>query len=79
MRPLSRVSVTGLAAQSASSSDLPLNATERRVFRGNKQDRRQAGARAPVEGDVSLPQRREYVAQELSFTRTSCQEDYFSD
>src|ERR1700688_3768477 len=43
----------------------PLDATERRFRRGNKQDRRQAVARAPVERDVSLPQRREYVAQEL--------------
>ena len=43
----------------------PLDATERRFFRGNKQDRRQAVAGAPVESDVSLPQRREYVAQEL--------------
>jgi len=42
-----------------------LDATERRFFRGNKQDRRQAVAGAPVESDVSLPQRREYVAQEL--------------
>jgi hypothetical protein len=43
----------------------PLDATERGFFRGNKQDRRQAVARAPVESDVSLPQRRECVAQEL--------------
>ncbi len=43
----------------------PLDATERGIFRGNKQDRRQAGAGAAVESDVSLPQRREYVAQEL--------------
>ena len=43
----------------------PLDATERCFFRGNKQDRRQAVAGAPVESDVSLPQRREYVAQEL--------------
>ena len=43
----------------------PLDATERRFFGGNKQDRRQAVARAPVESDVSLPQRREYVAREL--------------
>src|SRR6202165_1573430 len=43
----------------------PLNATERRFFRRNKQDRRQAVAGAPVESDVALPQRREYVAQEL--------------
>src|ERR1700675_1101270 len=33
----------------------PLDATERRFLRGNKQDRRQAVARAPVESDVSLP------------------------
>src|SRR6267142_6015940 len=43
----------------------PLDATERRFFRGNKQDRRQAVAEAAVESNVSLPQRREYVAQEL--------------
>src|ERR1700687_4653870 len=43
----------------------PLDATERGFFRGNKQDRRQAVAGAPAESDVSLPQRREYVAQEL--------------
>src|ERR1700682_2080165 len=40
----------------------PLDATERGFLRGNKQDRRQAVAGAPVESDVSLPQRREYVA-----------------
>src|SRR5258707_5619281 len=43
----------------------PLDATERGFLRGNKQDRRQAVARAPVETDVSFPQRREYVAREL--------------
>src|SRR5258708_24382741 len=43
----------------------PLDGTERHSFRGNKQDRRQAVAGAPEESDVSLPQRREYVAQEL--------------
>src|SRR5260370_30801892 len=43
----------------------PLDATERGFFRGNEQDRRQAVAGAPVESGVSLPQRREYVAQEL--------------
>src|SRR5258708_30636558 len=43
----------------------PLDATERGLFRGNKQDRCQAVAGAPVESDVSLPHRREYVAQEL--------------
>ena len=37
----------------------PLGATERRFFCGNKQDRSQAVARATVERDVSLPQRRE--------------------
>src|SRR6266403_802386 len=42
-----------------------LDATERGFFRGNKQDRRQAVTGAAVESDVSLPQRREYVAQEL--------------
>src|ERR1700686_4179458 len=43
----------------------PLDASGRRSFRGDKQDRRQAIAGTPVESDVSLPQRREYVAQEL--------------
>src|ERR1700733_5852764 len=43
----------------------PLDATERRSLRGYQQDRRKAGARAAVESDVSLPQRREYIAQEL--------------
>jgi hypothetical protein len=43
----------------------PLDATERRFIRGNKQDRGHAVAGAPVDSDVSLPQRREYVAQEL--------------
>ena len=43
----------------------PLDATERGFFRGNKQDRRQAVAGAPVESDVALPQRRECVAREL--------------
>src|SRR5260370_31977489 len=44
----------------------PLDATERRFLRGNKQDRRQAVAGAPVQGDVSLPHGREYVAQALT-------------
>src|SRR5258705_13502493 len=43
----------------------PLDATERGFFRGSQQDRGQAVAGAPVESDVALPQRREYVAQEL--------------
>ncbi len=43
----------------------PLDGTERGCFGGNEQDRRQPVAGAPVESDVSLPQRREYVAQEL--------------
>src|SRR3982074_2124992 len=55
----------------------PLDVTKRRFFRGNKQDRRQAVAGASVESDVSLPQRREFVAQEL-LHNASCQEDYFS-
>jgi hypothetical protein len=42
-----------------------LQATERGVFRGDKQDRRQAIAGAAVEGEASLPQRREYVARKL--------------
>jgi hypothetical protein len=40
----------------------PLDATGRGFFCGNKQDRRQAGAGPAVERDVSLPERREYVA-----------------
>ena len=44
----------------------PLDATKRRFFGGNKQDRRQAVAGAPVEGDVSLPQGRKRVARELT-------------
>jgi hypothetical protein len=55
----------------------PLDANERRFFSGNKQDRRQAVAGAPVERDVSLPQRREYVAQELVHEGLR-QEDYSS-
>ncbi len=43
----------------------PFAATERGFFRRNKQDRRQAVAAAPAESDLSLPQRREYVAREL--------------
>jgi hypothetical protein len=43
----------------------PFDRAERGFPRGNKQDRRQVVAGAPVESDVSLPQRREYVAQEL--------------
>jgi hypothetical protein len=46
-----------------------LDATERRFLCGNKQDRRQAVAGAPVESDVSISQRREYVAQELVHER----------
>jgi hypothetical protein len=42
-----------------------LDATERAFFRSNDQDRRQAVAGPPVEGDASLPQRRECVAREL--------------
>jgi hypothetical protein len=55
----------------------PLDATERRFFRGNKQDRRQAVAEAAVESNVSLPQRREYVARELVHEGLR-QEDYSS-
>ncbi len=43
----------------------PRDATERGSFRGSKQDRRQSVAEAPMESDVSVPQRREYVAREL--------------
>ncbi len=42
-----------------------LDASERGFFRGSKQDRRQAVAGAPVESEISLRQRREFVAQEL--------------
>src|ERR1700682_5516998 len=55
----------------------PRDATERGFFRGNKPDRRQAVAGAPVESNVSLPQRGEYVAQELVHEGLR-QEDYFS-
>src|SRR4030081_2225230 len=43
----------------------PLDASERGFFRGNKQDRRQAVAGAPVKSEVSFPQPRECVAREL--------------
>ncbi len=43
----------------------PLDATGRAFIRGNKQDWRQAAAGAAVDGNVSLAQRREYVAREL--------------
>jgi hypothetical protein len=43
----------------------PLDGTERGFFRGNQQDWRQSVAGAPVESEVSPPQRREYVAREL--------------
>src|SRR3981081_3327087 len=55
----------------------PLDGTGRTFIRGNKQDRRQAVAGAAVEDDVSLPQRREYVAQELVHEGLR-QEDCFS-
>src|ERR1700694_4603972 len=55
----------------------PLDATERRLHRGNQQDRRQAVAGTPVESNVSLPQRGEYVARELVHEGLR-QEDYFS-
>src|ERR1700733_4695817 len=42
-----------------------LDGTSRALIRGNKQDRRQAVAGAPVESDVTLPQWRECVVQEL--------------
>src|ERR1700760_4869870 len=42
-----------------------LDATGRGFFGSNKQDRRQVVARAPIEGDVTLPQQREHVAREL--------------
>jgi len=48
--PPSQRQVRALSAYSCSSR---LNATERAFFRGNKQDRRQAVAGAPVESDVS--------------------------
>src|SRR6267142_1642090 len=43
----------------------PRDTTERSFFRGNQQDRRQAVAGAPVESEVTFPQRREYVPREL--------------
>src|SRR5580700_759814 len=43
----------------------PLDATERGFLRGNEQDRYQAVTGAPVERDVSLPQWRENVTQEV--------------
>jgi hypothetical protein len=46
----------------------PFGAIERGFFRGNEQDRRQAVAGAPVESDVSFPQRQE-CELESSFTR----------
>src|SRR6267154_2591055 len=55
----------------------PLDASERSFFRGNKQNRRQAIAGAPVESKVSHPQRREYVARELVHEGLR-QEDYSS-
>src|ERR1700731_2397729 len=42
-----------------------LDAIERGFFGCNKQHRRQAVAGASVESDVSLSQRREYIAQEV--------------
>src|ERR1700694_3905757 len=43
----------------------PLDAGKRRFLCCSEQDRRQAVAGAPVESDVSLPQRRKYVTREL--------------
>src|SRR5260370_28285894 len=42
-----------------------LDATGRAFIGGNKKDRRQAVAGAAVESEVSLPQRRKYVAREF--------------
>ena len=57
----------------------PFDAIERGFFRGNEQDRRQAVAGAPVESDVSFPQRRECVARRVPSRGASCQEDDFRD
>jgi hypothetical protein len=54
----------------------PLDRAERGFPRGNKQDRGQAVAGAPVESDVSFPQRRKYVAREIVH-EAPCQEDCF--
>src|ERR1700682_5272683 len=43
----------------------PLDATGRPFIRGNKQNWRQAAAGAAADGNVSLAQRREYVARQL--------------
>jgi hypothetical protein len=43
----------------------PLDAPERRVFRSDKQNRRQPVAGAPVEDELPLPQRREHIARKL--------------
>src|SRR5258708_38869823 len=43
----------------------PLDTTGRGFLCGNKQDRRQAVARATVERDVALPKRQKYVTREL--------------
>ncbi len=43
----------------------PLDATGRVFIRGDKQDRRQAVAGAAVDANVSLAQRREYIARQL--------------
>ena len=43
----------------------PLDTTGRVFLCGNKQDRRQAVARATVERDVALPKRQKYVTREL--------------
>jgi hypothetical protein len=43
----------------------PFDRAQRRFFRGNNQDRRQAAAGAPVESAISLAQRRERVARKL--------------
>ena len=53
----------------------PFDRAQRRFFRGNNQDRRQATAGAPVESAISLAQRRERVARKLPH-EASWQEDY---
>src|SRR5260370_24459278 len=54
----------------------PRDTTERGFLRGNEQDRCQAIAGAPVEGDVSLPQQREYVAREFVHEGLLQQDDF---
>jgi hypothetical protein len=54
----------------------PLDAIDRRLFYGGKQDRGQAAPVAAAESDVSFSQRRECVAREIVHD-VPCQEDCF--